>query len=436
MTLSIFENLESEVRSYCRNFPAVFSSAKNEFIYDESSVAYLDFLSGAGSVNYGHNDDDMLSAVIKYLHNNGIVQGLDMHTTQKREFISAFNKYILNPRNLDYKIQFTGPTGTNAVEAALKLARKITGRYTIACFTGGYHGMSLGALSITANLSKRKLLGVQVPGVLRLPYDAFSFENVDMQLKFIRDIFYNPGSGVEHPAAFILECVQGEGGLNCASAEWVQGIAKLAKDIGALLIIDDIQAGCGRTGDFFSFEYSGIVPDIICLSKSLSGSGLPMSVNLISRQYDAWLPGEHNGTFRGNNLAMVTATVALEKFWSNHELSYKVKCDHVELHSFFTEKLAELNIPAVVVGRGLMIGIKFSDETLARRMSNLLFEKNLIIETCGARDEVLKLMPALTTTNSQLLHGARLIISVLEEILAGSACESKSNRSITLQESV
>ncbi|MBV7262655.1 diaminobutyrate--2-oxoglutarate transaminase [Photobacterium sp. WH77] len=434
MTFSIFENLESEVRSYCRSFPALFASAKNEIIYDENGSEYLDFFSGAGSVNYGHNDADMVSAAIKYLQDNGIIQGMDMYTTQKEKFISAFNQHILIPRSLDYKIQFTGPTGTNAVEAALKLARKITGRHTVACFTGGYHGMSLGALAVTANDSKRKLTGVQMPGVLRLPYDQFSFGDHETQINFLRDMLCHPGSGVELPAAFILECVQGEGGLNCASAEWLQGIAKLAKDIGALLIIDDIQAGCGRTGDFFSFEFSGIKPDIVCLSKSLSGSGLPMSVNLISRQYDCWLPGEHNGTFRGNNLAMVTATVALEKFWSNDVLSRKVRSDYHVLSTFLTEKLNDLNVPAVVCGRGLMIGMKFADNTFAKKLSKRLFEKQLIIETCGPRDEVLKCMPALTVSREQLLNGANFIISVIKETLADSACERKLNSEVAQQE--
>ncbi|WP_350306512.1 diaminobutyrate--2-oxoglutarate transaminase [Photorhabdus viridis] len=417
MNLSVFENIESEVRSYCRNFPSIFSRGKNALLFDKQGNEYLDFLAGAGSVNYGHNDPSMIEAAIHYLSENGILQGLDMHTEAKETFLTTLHEYILAPRHLRYKVQFTGPTGTNAIEAALKLARKVTGRHTIACFSGGYHGMSLGSLSITANPAKRQSTGLQIPGILRLPYDQFSVTDVGQQLSFIRDMLCKPGNGIDLPAAFILECVQGEGGLNCASVAWLQGLTTLAREIGSLLIIDDIQAGCGRTGNFFSFEEAGITPDIVCISKSISGSGLPMSINLISPDLDKWYPGEHNGTFRGNNLAMTTATVALKKYWGDASFSQQIKRKEQFLKTIFQSELQDLDTPFSIVGKGLMVGIKFTASVLAKKISRSLFERKLLIETCGPQNEVVKCMPPLTIEDERLQEGAERIIAATRNII-------------------
>lgn len=410
--MEVFEQHESVVRGYCRSFPVLFDTADGSYLNSADGTRYLDFFCGAGTLNYGHNDPDMVEACIDYLRRGGLLHSLDLYSQSKAQFLRAFHTRILAPRQFDHKIQFTGPTGTNSIEAAIKLARKVTGRHAIACFTGGYHGMSLGALAITANPAKKQSMGVQVPGVIRLPYDGVHLQDVATQLQMLEDMFCRPGYGNDLPAAFVLEAIQGEGGINCASDEWLQGVAALARKVGALLIVDDIQAGNGRSGPFFSFESSAIVPDIICLSKSLSGLGLPFAVTLLRPQYDIWSPAEHNGTFRGNNLAMLTATVALEKFWQNDDLTQAVHAKGQQLRQQLQEGLSGLPIGAHIRGRGLMLGIAFDDDSFAKRLSAALFERHMVAETCGPASQVLKCMPALTMDTRDLLEGGERIIQV------------------------
>ena len=259
----------------------------------------------------------MKQALVDHVMADGIAHGLDMYTDTKARFLETFENLILRPRGMDHKVMMTGPTGTNAVEAAMKLARKVTGRKNIIAFTNGFHGMTLGALAATGNAGKRAGGGdVSLSDVTRMPYEGALGDDVDT-LAVIEALLDNPSGGIDAPAAFIVEPVQGEGGLNAASKEWMQGIARIARKHGALLIVDDIQAGCGRTGGFFSFEDYGIEPDMIPLAKSLSGMGLPFAVLLLKPELDIWKPAEHNGTFRGNTHAFVTARVALEKFWAD-----------------------------------------------------------------------------------------------------------------------
>lgn len=311
---------ESNVRSYCRDCNVVFASGTGATLTDVNGKKYIDFFAGAGSLNYGHNNPHLKQALLSYIQEDGVTTTLDFHSDAKSSFIERFERLILKPRGMSYKVQFTGPTGTNAVEAALKLARKRTARTTIAAFTRAFHGVSLGALAATANMEKRRVSGVELSNVVRLPYDGFFGSDID-SADIISKLYHTPGSGYEPPAAIILETVQGEGGLNCARPQWLKKIERLCQDLGALLIVDDIQAGCGRTGTFFSFELAGISPDIICLSKSISGYGLPMSVVLIKPEHDCWEPGEHNGTFRGNNQAFITASAALD-FWQDRLLVF------------------------------------------------------------------------------------------------------------------
>jgi diaminobutyrate-2-oxoglutarate transaminase len=397
--------LESRVRIYCRGTPIVFKRSKGSEIYDESGNRYIDLMSAAGSLNYGHNNDSILRSVIEYLEQDGILQSLDFATSAKASFLESFNRIILGPRNLRYRVQFTGPTGTNAVEAAIKLARKVTGRTKIAAFTNAYHGVSLGSLALTGNRGKRSVAGVSLNDVIRLPYDGYMGLHLDAA-EFARKVFEDPSSGFDLPAAFIVETVQGEGGLNVASQAWLQAIATLAKEIGALLIIDDIQAGCGRTGPFFSFEdYAGVSPDIVCMSKSISGCGFPMALTLIRPELDVWEPGDHNGTFRGNNLAFISAGAALG-FWSDKDFERHV----ARLAGLLRESLDEvcngsLLGRAVVVGKGLFLGLRFQDGDLSESMRRLTLKHGVLTETSGPKNEVLKIMPPLTTT-LEVLHEA------------------------------
>jgi hypothetical protein len=229
----------------------------------------------------------------------------------------------LRARGLQYKLQCVGPTGTNAVEAALKLARKVTGRSNVVAFTNAYHGCTLGALATTGNRNYRNASQGELGHVYRAVYDGYH-DGVD-GAGLLQRMFDDPSSGFDNVAAIILECVQGEGGFNVATPQWAQKIAAVARAHGTLLILDEIQTGCGRTGDFFAFESLGIQPDIVTMAKSLSGFGLPLAMVMMRPELDAWEPGEHTGTFRGNAPAFVTGTVALEKFWTDAQLMTRVR---------------------------------------------------------------------------------------------------------------
>lgn len=416
--LGIFERRESEARSYCRGMPVVFTKAKGAVLTDETGREYIDFLAGCASLNYGHNDPDMKAALIEHLSEDGLTHALDMHTDAKAAFLETFERLILEPRGLDYRLQFTGPTGANAVEAALKLARKVTGRQTVIAFTNGFHGVTMGALAATGNGHHRAGAGpVDLPGVARMPYEGAFGEDVDT-LSQIETLLDNPSSGIDAPAAFIVEAVQGEGGLNAASPAWLEGIAKLARKHGALLILDDIQAGCGRGGHFFSFEGMDFVPDMVTMAKSLSGMGLPFAALLIRPEHDIWKPAEHNGTFRGNTHAFVTARVALEKFWADSRFEGRI----AGKARIVTKRLGEIarKLPdARLKGRGMMQGLDVGSGETAAAICKRCFEAGLIIETSGAHDEVVKLLAPLTIPDELLMQG----LDILER-----ACEAVAGR--------
>lgn len=405
---SVFSRRESEARSYSRSFDTVFVKAVGSELADADGRTYIDFLAGCSSLNYGHNDPDMKEALIEHIQADGLAHGLDMHTDTKARFLRTFEEIVLQPRGMDYKVMMTGPTGTNAVEAALKLARKVTGRKNVIAFTNGFHGMTLGALAATGNAGKRAGSGdVSLPDMTRMPFEGAFGPDVDT-LAQIEMLLDNPSSGIDAPAAFLLEPVQGEGGLNAASKEWMQGIARIAKKVGALLIVDDIQAGCGRTGTFFSFEEFGIEPDLIPMAKSFSGMGLPFAALLVKPEHDIWKPAEHNGTFRGNTHAFVTARVALEKFWADDAFARSVQAKGDRLGERLA-RMAELIPGATLKGRGMMRGIDVGSGELAGEICATCFENGLIIETSGAHDEVVKVLAPLTTPDSLMEKGLDIL---------------------------
>lgn len=407
--LAIFERRESEARSYCRSFPKSFVKAKGSELTTADGQTYIDFLAGCSSLNYGHNDPDMQAALIAHIEADGITHGLDMHSDAKADFLRAFEDIILKPRNMDYKVMMTGPTGTNAVEAAMKLARKVTGRRNIIAFTNGFHGMTMGALAATGNAGKRAGAGsVSLNDVSRMPYEGAFGAGVD-SLHILEEMLSNPSSGIDAPAAFIIEPVQGEGGLNAASAGFMQGVARLAKAHGALLIADDIQAGCGRTGTFFSFEDMGIEPDLIPMAKSFSGMGLPFAALLIKPEHDIWGPAEHNGTFRGNTHAFVTARVALEKFWKDDAFQRSIAAKSEILREGL-QRMADGIPGARLKGRGMMQGVDVGNGALAGEICARAFEKGLIIETSGATDEVVKVLAPLTTPEATFRKGLGILL--------------------------
>jgi diaminobutyrate-2-oxoglutarate transaminase len=408
----VFENYESNVRSYCRKFPVTFNRAKDSFMYDNNGDKYIDLLCGAGSINFGHNNQLILDAVIKYMQDDGILMSLDLHTKAKEDFLTAFNQIILEPRNLNYKIQFTSPSGTSAVESAVKLARKVTGRQNVICFTNGFHGMSGTSLSLTGNNFQRQ--AVSQGGITRLPYDGYLGKDCD-SVAFYRKLLTDESSGIDMPAAIILETVQGEGGINVASVNWLKGIRQLTEEFGIKLIIDDIQIGCGRTGQFFSFERAEIVPDLVCLSKSIGGIGLPMAMLLISTDLDLWNPGEDNGTFRGNNLAFVAAKEMLNLYWVDSKLINDIHIKEKMIKKFFDHLMNQHSVYIKECrGVGLIQGVEFYDENMSEQVIKDCFANKLLIETCGPKDQVVKLMPALTI-NKDLLQ---IALDQLRDVIA------------------
>jgi len=413
--MRIFEELESEVRSYVRSFPVIFDTAEGCHLYDEQGNAFIDFFAGAGTLNYGHNNPLLNNAIIEYLQRKGIVHGLDKATKAKQEFLQKFSDTILEPRNLKYKIQFTGPTGTNAVETALKLARMVKGRSNVIAFTNGFHGLTMGSLSVTGNNFYKDESFYMRANVDHMPFDGYlgpDINTVDYLRKFLED----NSSGIDLPAAIILETVQAEGGVKVASAQWLRDLEKLCREMDILLIVDDIQVGNGRTGTFFSFEEAGITPDIITMSKSIGG-GLPLAIVLLRSELDQWKPGEHTGTFRGNNLAFVASTQALT-YWDNDELSESVKQKSAivqqALHDM-RDKYSELN--AEVRGRGLINGFHVPERGFCSHLSKQCFENGLVIELSGADDDVLKLLPPLVIDEETLQEGLSIIDKSIEQLM-------------------
>ena len=428
MDLSIFDRMESEVRGYVRSFPVIFNQARGSILLDETGKEYIDFFSGAGSLNYGHNNPVLKDKLIEYLNSDGVVHGLDMATTAKKYFMETVDRVLLRPRDWEYKLQFTGPTGTNAVEAALKLARLVKGRSNIISFTHGFHGVSGGSLAVTANAKFRDAAGVSLANTSFVPYDGYFGPDVNT-ISYLERMLEDPSSGMDRPAAVIVETVQGEGGVNVATVRWLQDLERLCRQHDMLLIVDDIQVGCGRTGSFFSFEAAGIKPDIITLSKSLSGFGLPMSLVLFKPELDIWKPGAHSGTFRGNNMAFVTAAQALDSYWTDEAFTAQVQRkagmvrDWLEnlVHSY---PMADLSVR----GRGLIQGlITPAGDDMASQFSRKAFEQGVVVETSGANDEVLKLLPALTISDEELKSGLEIIERSVAQVLKEKGVSSSAH---------
>lgn len=395
--------LESNVRYYSRIFPAIFQRAKGEYLFDISGKEYLDFFSGAGALNYGHNNPLFKDKLISYIQSDGVTHSLDMMTEAKEEMMSNFNDLILKKRGFSYKIQFTGPTGTDTVEAAMKLARKYTGRKNIISFSNSFHGMSMGSLSITP---KRNRIGIPVGYNLELPfYSENSVHNFDLKAH-LENIDKS-----EYPAAIVMETVQAEGGVNVASIEWLQHIQELATEYKILLVIDDVQVGVGRTGDFFSFERAGINPDMICLSKSISGYGIPLSLLLIKPHLDIWDAGEHTGTFRGINLAFITANEALKHYWNDEKFAIQTK----KMAQIFKEKLLKICESKLfpLSGLGFIYGVDVNSSEYAAQIRKKAFENGLIFETCGPKKSIIKMIPPLTIDEKNLEKGLDIFKSSL-----------------------
>ncbi|MFC4736352.1 diaminobutyrate--2-oxoglutarate transaminase [Bacillus daqingensis] len=421
--LQLIEELESSVRSYVRSFPTVFTKARGYKMWDEAGKEYIDFFSGAGALNYGHNEPAMKKKLVDYILDDGITHSLDKATDAKVAFMEKFRDVIMKPRDMDYRIMFPGPTGTNTVESALKIARKMTGRTDIVSFTNGFHGMTIGSLSVTGNSMKRKGAGIPLSHTVQMPYDNFveGEDTLDYFERFLED----NGSGVAVPAAVIFETVQGEGGINAASFEWMQRLERICREWDIVLIVDDVQAGVGRTGTFFSFEPAGIKPDVICLSKSIGGYGLPLAITLIKPELDDWKPGEHNGTFRGNNMAFVTATESLT-YWEDPEFEKSVQARAETVTKFLDNMIDKYpEMKAHRKGRGLMQGISSDIEGFSEKVAEHAFERQLIMETAGGHDQVFKLFPPINIDEEGLQAGLDIIEASIKDALKSMNVKTK-----------
>lgn len=419
MDVSVFEDYESSVRSYCRHFPAVFTKAEGAFMYDEDGTEYVDFFCGAGALNYGHNNQYIIDKMIDYLRSGSILHSMDMYTPAKREFLDTLENKVLKPRGLDYRIMCCGPTGTNANEAALKLARKYTGRSNIWAFMGCFHGMTLGALSLTTEKYARDAAGVTLGNCTHIP-TPYMFPKLDV-IGYMQRLLDDDHSGVEKPAALIMETVQAEGGIFPFTTEFLQDCRAFCDKNDILLIVDDIQAGCARTGTFFSFERAGIKPDMVTVSKSIGGVGMPMALLLINPDNDIWKPAEHNGTFRGNQLSFVAGKAALD-FMLENRIEEEVKRKSLIVEEFIVNEILPLDERLSYRGIGLMWGIEcagLGGDTFSEAVVDTCFAHHLVIERAGRDNSVVKLMPALVIGDETLLKGLRILKQSISEVLAG-----------------
>jgi len=415
--MTIFEQRESSIRAYSRVYPVVFKTASNARQTDESGKEYIDFFAGAGVLNFGHNNSKMKNAIIEYLNNDGVLHSLDMETQAKAAFIQKFTDVILVPRDMPHKLQFTGPTGTNAVEAAMKLARRCTGRQNIIAFEQGFHGMTLGSLAATANEYFRNAAGVPLEHITHLPF-AEASSSSDDAITALREVFLD--HNMEPPAAFLIETIQAEGGVNVADKKWIEAIADIAKELGALLIVDDIQVGCGRTGSYFSFDDLNIKPDIICLAKGIGGIGTPMAMNLVRPELDnQWSPGEHTGTFRGQNLSFIAGATALDYFKDDAFMNTVA-----EKTAFMEKQLQPLlnSDPSLQLrGKGMIMGLDVGDGERAAAIVQKCFADGLIVASCGMGGKVIKLIPPLTIPQTDLAEGLNILINATRQVMEEAA---------------
>lgn len=414
MESAVFEKYESNVRSYCRKYPVVFSKAKGSLLFDQNGNEYIDFLCGAGSCNYGHNNDYIKGKVIEYLQNDGLIHGLDMYSVAKGEFIECLQNSVLIPRGYDYKVLFPGPTGTNSVEVALKIARKVKGRSNILALMGGFHGMSLGSLALTTERTARDACGVALGNVTHVPHPSM-MKNFDT-IEYIDMLLTDDHSGVDKPAAIIVEAVQGEGGINILSNEWLIRIRELCDKHDMLLILDDIQTGCCRTGGFFSFERAGIKPDIVVMAKSIGGMGLPCAITLVKPEYDVLLPGEHNGTFRGFQPAFVAGKAAIELMLRDNLEAESVRKGRI-IDEFLANRLPAIDGRLTYRGLGVMWGIDCGEMPTgtSQNIRKLCFENGLILELSGREDTVIKIMPPVTVPDGILMQGLEILMKAIAE---------------------
>lgn len=430
------EKFESKVRSYPRKLPFAIQSAKGAWITDVEGNEYIDCLSGAGTLALGHNHPVVIDSIKQLLDSELPMHTLDITTPLKDKF-SEFMYKLLATNQDEYCLQFCGPTGADAVEAAIKLAKQVTGRSGVVSFSGGYHGMTHGALAVTGNLAPKQGIEGLMSAVQFLPYPnlyrcafGLSFEqSINAHISYFENFLKDVESGVVKPAAVILEVIQGEGGVNPAPIEWLKHVRRVTKELDILLIIDEVQTGFCRTGRWFAYQYADIDPDMIVMSKAIGG-GLPLAVLGIKKQHDVWQAGNHSGTFRGNQLAMATGLATLTYLQDNDMAAYVS-----EIGAWFMSQLTtrQQSDPRVghVRGRGLMIGIEIvnpalpkqndgsypADSDAAAKIQQACFKHGLVIEKGGRGGTVLRLLPPLNVTKDELQQVLQKLDCALQDSL-------------------
>lgn len=430
---------ESNARSYPRRIPLALKRAKGIHVEDVEGRRFIDCLAGAGTLALGHNHPVIVEAIQQVLADELPLHTLDLTTPVKDQFVQDLFGLLPHALAVEAKIQFCGPTGTDAVEAALKLVRTATGRSTVLSFQGAYHGMSQGALSLMGSLGPKKPLGALLgngvqflpyPYDYRCPFGLGGEQGVKVNLHYLENLLTDPEGGVPLPAAVIVEAVQGEGGMIPADVEWLRGLRRITEKAGVALIVDEIQSGFARTGKMFAFEHAGIIPDVVVLSKAIGGS-LPLAVMVYRDWLDTWAPGAHAGTFRGNQMAMATGS-AVMRYLKEHNVAEHATAMGERL----CEQLRELqkNFPQMgdVRGRGLMLGVEIVDPSgepdslghppafgkLASLIQRECLKRGLIIELGGRHGCVVRFLPPLVITAAQIDEVAHIFAQAVPAAVA------------------
>jgi len=413
---------ESNARSYPRKFPIAIKKAKGSWLEDVEGNKYLDFLCGAGTLALGHNDDQVNQVMISMLTNEVPLHTLDLTTPAKDKFVHTLFSLLPEALQENARIQFCSPSGTDAVDAAIKLCKTATGRSSVIAFGGAYHGMGHGALALTGNLNAKQSVNGLMPDVHFFPY-PYSYRcpfglggdaGIDAACAIFERTLKDPESGITKPAAVIIEPIQGEGGVIPAPVKFLQTVRRVTKELGIPMIVDEIQCGIGRSGKFFAFEYADIVPDVILCSKAIGGSQ-PMSVVVYHKELDIWEPGSHAGTFRGNQLAMGAGTVVMERVSDPAFLQEVSEKGNIIVERF--QKLKkEVSIIGDIRGKGLMIGIEFVDPKgeidsigalptsgiIAAKVQRECFNNRLIMEKGGRYGSVMRCLCALNVSREDI----------------------------------
>ncbi|WNW10406.1 diaminobutyrate--2-oxoglutarate transaminase [Pseudomonas sp. DTU_2021_1001937_2_SI_NGA_ILE_001] len=427
---------ESNARSYPRRIPLVLERAQGIYVQDSRGQVFVDCLAGAGTLALGHNHPVVVEAITQVLASGLPMHTLDLMTPVKDAFVQEIFGCLPADFARNARIQFCGPSGADAVEAALKLTRTATGRHSVLAFEGAYHGMTLGTLAISGNLSPKNALGGLMAGVQRLPYPhdyrcpygVGGEQGVSLNLHYLKHLLSDPESGVTAPAAMILEPIQGEGGVIAAPDRWLQGLRELTQARGIPLIVDEIQCGIARSGRMFGFEHSGITPDVITLSKAIGG-GLPLSVMVYNDSLDLWEPGAHAGTFRGNQLAMAAGTATL-RFIREQGLVAHAERAGAHLRKQLQALQQEFAWIGDVRGRGLMLGMEIVDpqggadaqghppvdSARAKAFQQACLKHGLIVELGGRHGATVRFLPPLIITEQEIDFVAQILFQAASTI--------------------